>query len=112
MSWNGNVVVDMDSHVYEEADKSYQGYVDPSFQEPYGRLCEAIARQRAAGLPYSLFMNRNAILESSDEGRPLGVQDTFGLIPERRQSEGAEERVPARDRVRREVNWEPRPRLE
>jgi len=111
MSWNGHVVVDMDSHVYEEADQSYQGYVDPAFQEPYGRLCEAIAQQRAAGLPYSLFMSRNAILETSDEGRPLGMQDTFGLVPERRQS-GAEERVPARDRVRREVNWEPRPRLE
>jgi predicted TIM-barrel fold metal-dependent hydrolase len=112
MTWNGNLVVDMDSHVYEEADVSYRDYMDPEFREPYERLCTAIARQRAAGQPYSLFMSRHAIMEPADELRPLGMQDTFGLVPERRplNVEGAE--TARREPIRREVNFDAVPRLE
>jgi predicted TIM-barrel fold metal-dependent hydrolase len=112
MSWNGHLVIDMDSHVYEEADRSYQGYVDPAYRETYERLCTAIARQREAGLPGMLFMNRNAIIEPSDELRPLGMYDTFGLVPERRPIERAEIARTPRERPRREVNWDAQARLE
>jgi len=33
MSWNGEIVIDLDSHIVERADRFYQDYIDPSYRE-------------------------------------------------------------------------------
>lgn len=44
MSWNGQIVIDMDAHVVERADRFYQDYIDPDSRTP----TEVARRQRAA----------------------------------------------------------------
>ena len=81
MSWNGHTVIDLDAHIRERIDRFYGDYIDPTYREPYQRLCEAIAAQARAGEPYALVGRRTAIIEPIETGRPLGVRDTFGLSP-------------------------------
>jgi hypothetical protein len=79
MSWNGYKVIDLDAHIQERADQYYHDYLDPAYREQYQTLCDAIAKQEAAGLGYSLFGRPGSVIEGHETGRPLGVQDTFGL---------------------------------
>jgi hypothetical protein len=79
MSWNGQTVIDMDSHIVERADRFYQDYIDPEYRSAYDQLCDAVAKQAKAGGSYSLFGSRASIIEQVETGRPLGVRDTFGL---------------------------------
>lgn len=114
MSVNGHVVVDMDSHVreYEDLDRTYRDYIDPQYREPFERLSRAVAERREAGRATALFMNPEAVIEPSDESRPLGVYDTYGFEGERRRLRTKEEaRAPDRAPIRREVNWDPGLRL-
>ena len=79
MSWNGHIVVDMDAHIRERADRFFLDYIDPGYRAPYQLLCEAVARQEQKGDRYALFGSRTAIVEQLETGRALGVRDTFGL---------------------------------
>jgi predicted TIM-barrel fold metal-dependent hydrolase len=115
MSFNGHLVVDMDSHFreYEDVDRTYRDYIDPSYRDSFERLSQAVARRRELGETTALFMDPHAIIEPADEGRPLGLQDTFGLHRERPVRAKAEGRVSAqREPVRRDVHWDPTIRLE
>src|SRR5262245_1407978 len=75
MSWNGEIVIDLDSHVVERADRFYQDYIDPAYRPPYQQLCDAVARQAQVENTYSLFGSRNSVIEPIETGRPLGVRD-------------------------------------
>ncbi len=81
MSFNGHVVVDMDQHLreYVDVDRVYRDYIDPEYREAFERLSRAVAERREAGQTTALFMHPQAIIEPSDEARPLGMHDTFGL---------------------------------
>jgi uncharacterized protein len=111
MSWNGHLVVDADSHVYERADTTYQDYMDPEYRETYDLLCRAIKQQEDLGLRYALFETRHAVVDYFDAGRPMGVYDTFGLTP---QGGGGAPRTarPDREAAPLEVNWDARLRAE
>ncbi|MBM2810888.1 MAG: Amidohydrolase [Chloroflexi bacterium] len=108
MSINGHVVVDMDSHIreYEDLDRSYRNYMDPAYRDAYERLSAAVARHAEAGLRTKLFMGQGAVIEPSDESRPLGMYDTFGVVPPRgSQPTSRHEPIPV------SVNWDPAVRL-
>jgi len=49
MSWNGEIVIDLDSHVVERADRFYDSYIDPGFRAAYQQLCDGVAQQVKAG---------------------------------------------------------------
>ena len=49
MSWNGEIVIDLDSHIVERADRFYQDYIDPAYREAYQQLCDGVAQQTKAG---------------------------------------------------------------
>jgi hypothetical protein len=107
MSFNGYTVVDADSHIreYIDVDRTYREHIDPEYREPFEKLSAAVAKRREAGQSTDLFMSPHAIIEPSDEWRPLGVYDTFGA--ERR----TESRLNRETRIPREVNWDPSIRL-
>src|SRR5262244_1287310 len=79
MSFNGYTVVDADSHIreYIDVDRTYREHIDPEYREPFEKLSAAVAKRREAGQSTDLFMGPNAIIEPSDEWRPLGVYDNF-----------------------------------
>ena len=79
MSYHGQPVIDMDTHIreYVELDRTYKEYMDPEYREAYGRLSDAVARRREAGLPTALFMNPLALVETSNEARPLGIYEPW-----------------------------------
>jgi len=106
MSHNGNVVIDMDTHIreYVDVDRTYRHYIDPAYRGPFEGLSRAVAARREAGLPTALFMNPLAIIEPASEARPLGVHDTYGLDKPIRPGLG-----PQKTGV--EVNWDPQLRL-
>ena len=33
MSWDGELVIDLDSHIVERADRFYEAYIDPAFRD-------------------------------------------------------------------------------
>src|SRR5262245_40471462 len=45
MSWTGEIVIDLDSHIVERVDRFYGDYVDPAYRDAYTQLCEGIAAQ-------------------------------------------------------------------
>ena len=107
MSFNGHTVVDADSHIreYIDVDRTYREHIDPEYREPFKKLSAAVAKRREAGQSTDLFMGPNAIIEPSDEWRPLGVYDTFGA------ERPAAPRLSRETRIPREVNWDPSIRL-
>lgn len=117
MSWNGYQVIDADSHIYERPDRTYQGYVDAEYREPYERLCQAIVAREKEGRSPALFGVREALIEPFEAGRPMGSRDTFGLTPQRGGglprpggSAGAME-ADGRPVPPEEANWDPAARL-
>ncbi len=86
MRYDGHIVVDMDSHIreYADLDRTYREFIDPSFRDAYEQLSSAIAARREAGQTTALFMHPQAVIEPSNEERPLGVYDTFGSTREQR----------------------------
>jgi len=42
MSWNGEIVIDLDSHIVERADHFYQNYIDPAYRDAYQHLCDSV----------------------------------------------------------------------
>ena len=107
MSYQDFTVIDADSHFreYLDVDRTYRDNIDPEYREAFERLSSAVAKRRAAGQPTDLFMGPMAIIEPSDEWRPLGVYDTFGA------ERPTETRLTRRTAIPREVNWEPALRL-
>ena len=107
MGYNGFTVVDADSHFreYLDVDRTYRDNIDPQYRESFEKLSTAVAKRRAAGLPTDLFMGPLAIIEPSDEWRPLGVYDTFGA------ERPTQTRLTRETPIPREVNWEPSIRL-
>jgi uncharacterized protein len=107
MSYNGFTVVDADSHFreYLDVDRTYRDNIDPQYRESFAKLSTAVAKRREAGLPTDLFMGPLAIIEPSDEWRPLGVYDTFGA------ERPTQTRLTRETPIPREVNWEPLIRL-
>ena len=80
MSFNGYTVIDADSHIreYVDVDRTYRDNIDPQYRDAFEKLSRAVAKRREAGQPTDLFMHPDAIIEPSDEYRPLGVYDSFG----------------------------------
>ena len=116
MSWNGEIVIDLDSHIVERADRFYQDYIDPSYREAYQQLCDGVAQQAKAGNRYSLFGSRTSVIEQIETGRPLGTRDTFGLS-RRSDMEGGRRAFPpgradALPPIRPEASWDVKVRLE
>jgi predicted TIM-barrel fold metal-dependent hydrolase len=116
MSWNGHIVVDMDAHIRERADRFFLDYIDPAYRGPYQLLCEAVARQEKKGERYALFGSRTAIVEQLETGRALGVRDTFGLSGRSEMEHGRVAFPPGRKDplppIRQEVNWDIKARIE
>ena len=116
MSWNGYPVIDMDAHIEEQPERMYQDHIDPAFRDAYQRLCEAIDGQGRRSDDAGLFGSRTSIVENVETGRPLGVQDTFGLSA-RANLEGGRrafppERTEPLPEIRPEVSWDVGARLE
>jgi predicted TIM-barrel fold metal-dependent hydrolase len=116
MGWNGHLVIDMDAHIRERADRFYKDYIDPEYRPHYQLLCDAIAKQEQKGGRYSLFGSRNSVIEQLETGRPLGVRDTFGLSRRSEMEHGRIAFPPGRKDplppIRHEVNWDVKMRLE
>ena len=106
MSYNGQLVVDMDCHIreYWDLDRTFKGYVDPEYRDKYDRLSAAVrANQRRPG--DTGFVN---VIWPRSPARPLGLYDPFEAdAPESRD----------RTRTGRSVeidpacNWDPTVRL-
>ncbi len=90
MSRNSQLVIDMDAHIRERADRFCKDYIDPAYRGPYRLLCEAIAEQ-------------------IETGRPPGVHGTFGLSERSEMERGRIAFPPGRRDpmlpIREEVNW-------
>ena len=116
MGWNGHLVIDMDAHIRERADRFYKDYIDPEYRGAYQQLCEAVAKQEAKGDRYSLFGSRNSVIEQIETGRPLGVRDTYGLSRRSEMEHGRIAFPPGRKDplppIRQEVNRDVKARLE
>ena len=116
MAFRGDVVIDLDSHIVERADRLYDGYIDPAFRDTYRQLCDGVAAQAKAGHGYSLFGSRTSVVEPLETGRPLGVRDTFGLT-RRSGMEGGRRAFPpgrpdALPPIRPEASWDVKVRVE
>jgi hypothetical protein len=72
MSYNGEIAIDLDSHIVERADRFYQDYIDPAYRPPYQALSDAVKK----GQSCSLFGSRHSVIEPIETGRPLGVRDS------------------------------------
>lgn len=107
MSFNGYTVIDADSHIreYIDVDRTYRDHIDPQYRDAFEKLSTMVAKRREAGQSTDLFMSPDAIIEPSDEWRPLGVYDTFGAERPRVERRNRKVRIP------REVNWDPSIRL-
>src|SRR5581483_376312 len=115
MSLNGHIVVDMDTHIreYADLDRTFMPHMDPEHREEYQLLSTAVAKRREAGLTTALFMHPQALVEPSDESRPLGVYDTFGVVRDEQRPRHVEEaRGGAKERIPTAVHWDPAIRLE
>ena len=116
MGWNGHLVIDMDAHIRERADRFYKDYIDPEYRPQYQLLCDAVARQEEKGDRYSLFGSRNSVIEQIETGRPLGERDTYGLSGRSEMEHGRVAFPPGRKDplppIRHEVNWNVKMRLE
>ena len=38
MSWNGQPVIDLDSHIVERVDRFYRDYLDPAYHDAYQQV--------------------------------------------------------------------------
>jgi predicted TIM-barrel fold metal-dependent hydrolase len=116
MSWNGQQVIDLDSHIRERADRFYHDFIDPGYRAQYQQMCEAMARQEKETGSNALFGRRSAVIEPLETGRPLGVRDTFGLSKRSAMENGRLAFPPGRAEplppIRPEVSWDVKTRLE
>jgi hypothetical protein len=75
MSYHGNAVIDMDSHIrqYWDLDRTYKEYMAPEYRETYRRFSEAAnaLKHRSGERGFSEF------LWPALPTRPLGVYESF-----------------------------------
>ncbi len=104
MSYNGNPVIDADSHLreYDDFDRTYKEYVDPEYRGQFEELSAALhawqRRPEDPGLPDFLW--------ARPKPHPLGVYDSYArprpaTAPDRRDG----------DRIESETNHDPAIRL-
>jgi uncharacterized protein len=77
MSYNGHLVIDMDSHIrqYWDLDRTYKEYMDPKYRETYRQFSEAAnsLKRRPGDRGFSEF------LWPAPPTRPLGIYDAYEL---------------------------------
>ncbi|HEY3118822.1 MAG TPA: amidohydrolase family protein [Chloroflexota bacterium] len=119
MSYQGQIVIDADCHMreYADLDRTYREHMDPGFRDAYEELSQAVsARQRWPG-EQVLFMNPRSFLAPTPERRPLGVRDSFAIVPSggnggrRTSPTGAEAPGSSAARIDPACNWDPALRL-
>lgn len=114
MSYNGHVVIDMDSHIrqYWDLDRTYKPYMAPEYRETYRRFSEAAhaLKRRAGDRGFSEF------LWPALPTRPLGVYEAYEV--QGNGSARSEEGTPADRastnagvRIDPACNWDPAIRL-
>jgi hypothetical protein len=110
MSYNGHVVVDMDSHIrqYWDLDRTYKEYMAPEYRETYLRFSQAARAltQRAGDRGFSEF------LWPALPTRPLGVYEAYeaqanGSSPSEQAIAGDRASTNAGVRIDPACNWDP-----
>ena len=114
MSYNGHVVIDMDSHIrqYWDLDRTYKEFMDPEYRETYRRFSQAARAltQRAGDRGFSEF------LWPALPTRPLGVYEAYeaqanGSSPSEQAIAGDRASTNAGIRIDPACNWDPAIRL-
>jgi predicted TIM-barrel fold metal-dependent hydrolase len=114
MSYNGHVVIDMDSHIrqYWDLDRTYKPYMDPKYRETYRRFSEAAhsLKRRAGDRGFSEF------LWPALPARPLGVYEAYevqgnGTARSEEGTPGDRASTNAGVRIDPACNWDPAIRL-
>jgi predicted TIM-barrel fold metal-dependent hydrolase len=114
MSYNGNVVIDMDSHIrqYWDLDRTYKEYMAPEYRETYRRFSEAAnaLKSRAGERGFSEF------LWPALPQRPLGVHEAYevqqnGQSRSEQATPGDRASTNAGVRIDPACNWDPAIRL-
>ena len=114
MSYNGHVVIDMDSHIrqYWDLDRTYKEYMAPEYRETYRRFSQAARAltQRAGDRGFSEF------LWPALPTRPLGVYEAYeaqanGTSPSELAIAGDRASTNAGVRIDPACNWDPAIRL-
>jgi len=86
MTYQGHLVVDMDSHVREtwDSERIYPGYIDPEYQETYRRFADAAQalRTRPGDVGWDKLLWPRRL-------RPLGVYEEFQVPAEERERKPA-----------------------
>ena len=110
MSYNGHVVIDMDSHIrqYWDLDRTYKEYMAPEYRETYLRFSQAARAltQRAGDRGFSEF------LWPALPTRPLGVYEAYeaqanGSSPSEQAIAGDRASTNAGVRIDPACNWDP-----
>ena len=97
MSWNGEIVIDLDSHVVERADRFYQDYIDPAYREAYRQPCDGVAQQAKAGPPVLALRQPHVRHRADRDGPPARHPATpCGLTAGRRCAGGRKAFPPGR----------------
>ena len=114
MSYNGHVVIDMDSHIrqYWDLDRTYKEYMEPKYRETYRRFSEAAhsLKRRPGDRGFSEFLwpalpTRSLGVYDAYEVQGTGRSPSEDIIPGDRASTNAGIRIdPA-------CNWDPAIRL-
>jgi uncharacterized protein len=114
MSYNGHVVIDMDSHIrqYWDLDRTYKDNIEPQYRETYQRFSQAARalKQRAGERGFSEF------LWPALPKRPLGVYEAFevdanGGSHSEHANSGDRAATNAGVRIDPACNWDPAIRL-
>jgi predicted TIM-barrel fold metal-dependent hydrolase len=114
MSYNGHVVIDMDSHIrqYWDLDRTYKEFMAPEYRETYRRFSQAARAltQRAGDRGFSEF------LWPALPTRPLGVYEAYeaqanGTSPSEQAIAGDRASTNAGVRIDPACNWDPAIRL-
>jgi predicted TIM-barrel fold metal-dependent hydrolase len=114
MSYNGNPVIDADSHIreYIDFDRTFRDNIDPKYRETYDRMSAAVHARQQPGREQVLFMNDQAVIGPTAPRRPMGVTDTFGEIGVARTNGAPTTTATGRGvAIDMACNWEPSLRL-
>jgi predicted TIM-barrel fold metal-dependent hydrolase len=121
MTWNGWVVIDLDSHIQERPATMYGDYIDPEFRAAFQRLKQALDNNFERGLPAAIASSRHAVVAPVVSDGTLGIADSFGNVPrdavlnktagDGRRNFGRPDQ-PDLPRIRPEVSWDVAARLE
>jgi uncharacterized protein len=113
MAYNGNPVIDADSHIreYVDFDRTFRDNIDPKYRETYDRMSAAVRARQEPGREQVLFMNDQAVVGPTAPRRPMGVLDTFGEIGERSNGSATTTSTGRGVALDMSCNWDPAVRL-